>query len=695
MNSNKSVLLVEHDSKDRGLYETALKAAGYAVTACADAAAALAAASAGKPDALITRVLLPDLDGFELIEKIRASAPKSPAIIVLTILKDADTRARAIARGAVYLAKPAPPEKLVSALNNLLAARTPQAAQAAKIPDFAIEKFIEFLAAKGRVGAAARGRLNAAKPRNMRQLAEALGLPLSELTPLAAEHLGLKTAKEIKLQEVLPGILSPNYCQKNKVLALNHDGVHCMTVCDPFDLETLGTLYNAGGGKFSLLLAEEEALTAVFREGLDLISAERSAELSGADGFENEKIDDAHPVAKISAELLSEAAAQRASDIHIEPDAAGAVVRFRIDGGLRKVLSLRPDVAARLVTRYKAMASLDTANSRKPQDGAFETNISGRQYRVRLATVASGSGEAAVLRLLDPKASPPSLEALGFAPAQAAELLRLADSPTGLLVFAGPTGSGKTTSIRSFLNLVGTRKYSVITVEDPIEYELPGAKQLQVNDKAGAGLESLLRSVVRLDPDVLFMGEVRDPATAGIAFDFASTGHFTVATLHASSAEEVPYRFSRLGMDPHVVSEQTTAVVAQRLAPKLCPACKTATPPSPEESAHLESLGVKPALLYTSPGCPACRMTGVQGREVIAEVLVMDAQLRKLVAAGSTKDQLDAALNARPGYLTLSRHAAMKVAAGVCAYDAAFELVAEPEKNDSETEKLLAKGRKA
>ena len=333
--------------------------------------------------------------------------------------------------------------------------------------------------------------------------------------------------------------------------------------------------------------------------------------------------------------ILHTAVAERASDIHFEPKEESMIVRFRVDGDMKDIFNLTREAGIMSVSRLKVLGEIDLAEKRKPQDGAFDATIGNRRFRLRLATTSTLYGESLIVRLLEPYTKPRDLSRLGMTNEQAETVRSLASRSHGLALVVGPTGSGKTTTIYSLLASIDSQSRSLISVEDPIEYVIPHANQQQVNEKRGLTFENLLKSSVRQDPDILFIGEIRDQTSARIAVDFASTGHLTISTLHTTNATTAIFRLERLGIVRTIMADTILCVVAQRLLKRLCPHCKRVEPISPQEidllspfSPHLPSEVAHPV------GCPICDNTGHLGREGVYEVLRFDPEISDMVRSG-------------------------------------------------------------
>ncbi|MEW5791611.1 MAG: type II secretion system ATPase GspE [Pseudomonadota bacterium] len=339
--------------------------------------------------------------------------------------------------------------------------------------------------------------------------------------------------------------------------------------------------------------------------------------------------DDA-PIIRLINALLTQALRENASDIHIEAFENRSVVRFRVDGTLRDIVEPQRALHAAMVSRIKVMASLDIAEKRLPQDGRIALRLAGRPVDVRVSTLPTGHGERVVLRLLDKQAGRLDLEHLGMPTPTLERLDQLIHQPHGILLVTGPTGSGKTTTLYAALSRLDTERLNIMTVEDPIEYDLNGVGQTQVNPRIELTFARALRAILRQDPDVVMIGEIRDLETAQIAVQASLTGHLVLATLHTNDAVGAVARLEDMGVEPFLLASSLIGVLAQRLVRKLCPVCKEAYPADAREQ---ELLGqpLPDGLLYRARGCPACGQTGYQGRSGIYELVTVDAGLRRLI----------------------------------------------------------------
>jgi type IV pilus assembly protein PilB len=407
------------------------------------------------------------------------------------------------------------------------------------------------------------------------------------------------------------------------------------------------------------------AQAAIEEEELRAAEEEESDDLEVDDG-----ISDA-PLVRLVNSVIFQAAEDGASDIHFEPQEDALVVRLRIDGVLHEVQRIPKRLAAGVTTRLKVLAKLDIAERRKPQDGRISLNAAaaGRLLDIRVATLPTVEGEQIVMRLLDKSKKPPTLEELGLSEEMRVQLGEVIKRPTGALLVTGPTGSGKSTTLYASLNQINRPELKIITVEDPVEYRLAGINQVQINHRAGLNFAAALRSILRSDPDVVMVGEIRDGETAKMAIEAALTGHFVLSTLHTNDAPGALTRLNEMGVEPFLVGSAVSAVLAQRLARKLCThCCEMYTPTidellkarvSPEVAAQTDGM-----VLYRKRGCPRCNQTGYRGRVGIYQFLVMTENLETMAAEKATREDIERAAISE-GMRTLWDDGIAKVAAGL------------------------------
>jgi general secretion pathway protein E len=349
-----------------------------------------------------------------------------------------------------------------------------------------------------------------------------------------------------------------------------------------------------------------------------------------------EKENDA-PIIRLINALLTEAVKQHASDIHIETFERRLIVRFRVDGVLREVVQPKRELAPLLVSRIKVMAKLDIAEKRVPQDGRISLRVGGREIDIRVSTMPSNAGERVVLRLLDKEAGRLTLNALGMPATLRKQLTDLLLRPHGILLVTGPTGSGKTTTLYAGLSEINDQTRNILTVEDPVEYNIEGIGQTQVNVKADMTFARGLRAMLRQDPDVVMVGEIRDRETAEIAVQASLTGHLVLSTLHTNTAVGALTRLRDMGIEPFLLASSLIGVLAQRLVRVLCPHCKAPHKASPMEAAFL---GLKDGQTYNAVGCDQCNQTGYKGRTGIYELLTVDEKVRQMIHAEATEETI-------------------------------------------------------
>ncbi|MDT3705531.1 MAG: type II secretion system ATPase GspE [Thiobacillus sp.] len=392
----------------------------------------------------------------------------------------------------------------------------------------------------------------------------------------------------------------------------------------------LGQAYTRGENHAATLVGDME-------QGMDLQQlAQDIPEV--ADLLEAE--DDA-PIIRLINALLTQALRENASDIHIEPFETRSVVRFRMDGALRDVIEPKRALHAAIVSRIKVMAQLDIAEKRLPQDGRITLRLAGRPVDVRVSTLPTGHGERVVLRLLDKQAGRLELGKLGMSEATLTRLDELVHRPHGIVLVTGPTGSGKTTTLYAALSRLDAKTLNIMTVEDPIEYDLDGIGQTQANARIDLSFARALRAILRQDPDVIMIGEIRDLETAQIAVQASLTGHLVLATLHTNDAASSVTRLIDMGVEPFLLASSLLGVLGQRLVRRLCPVCRQPHTPGEKEIA---ATGL-PALdgpLFGAVGCPGCNLTGYRGRTGIYELLTVDEPMRRMIHDGASEQDLRA-----------------------------------------------------
>jgi type II secretory ATPase GspE/PulE/Tfp pilus assembly ATPase PilB-like protein/ActR/RegA family two-component response regulator len=458
------------------------------------------------------------------------------------------------------------------------------------------------------------------------------------------------TKPESRVKEVVPEALARRY----RLVPLRvTDSYLEVATANPFDLDAEKALAFSTGREVRMLLATPSRIAAVTDE---LYRPENVVEklLEGmSDRTEVTQLEDEVPTDEIqvSAEeasqrpvvrlvdlILSEGILSRASDIHIEPEEGGFAVRYRIDGVLRQVMRIPRAAGFPLVSRIKIISNLDIADRLRPQDGRARVAVNGVPVDLRVSTLPASLGEKVVIRVLDSRATVLSLDSLGMNPDEQEAFKALLTHHEGIVLVTGPTGSGKTTTLYSAIRHIMTGKTNIVTVEDPVEYRIQGIVQVQVHEKAGLTFASALRSILRQDPDVVLVGEIRDKDTATIAMQASLTGHLVLSTLHTNDAPNAVTRLVDIGLEPYKIAASLRGVVAQRLMRKLCPTCKEIAVEAIPDKLRKWVPGGTP--LYRAAGCPECAMTGYRGRFSIVEVLTLTPDVEKVISSGAPADRI-------------------------------------------------------
>jgi type IV pilus assembly protein PilB len=409
--------------------------------------------------------------------------------------------------------------------------------------------------------------------------------------------------------------------------------------------------YRAIGGVDRLVQAFEEVEGARKREAAETVAGEM--------------VDDNAPVVQVVNRILTQAKRDRASDVHIEPSQDVVRVRFRIDGALKEILMLPSAMGLGLVSRIKIMAGMNIVERRRPQDGQLTTEIDGMNTDVRVATASTIWGEKCVMRILDKNRSVLRLNELGMPEDTHETYSRLTRAPFGMVLCAGPTGSGKTTTLYATLTEVSDPSRNVMTIEDPVEFIFPSINQIQTNEQAGLTFATGLKSILRQDPDVILVGEIRDVETARIAVQSALTGHFVLSSLHATDSVSALHRFLDMGIESFLIASSVLAIVGQRLVRRICPSCKTSYTPTQEElTFYEESSGPPKQDFCHGIGCNFCGGTGYQDRIGVYELLQMTPEIKRLIVGWATQDELRR-LAMKQGMRTLREEAINLVAQDV------------------------------
>ena len=475
-------------------------------------------------------------------------------------------------------------------------------------------------------------------------IASRFRLPVADLSQVDARVTGVIPEQLARRFTVVPVGQTDSYLE--------------VATANPFDIDAEKMLAFATGREVRMLLASPGRLRAkldeIYRSGEEIVSRllagideEMEVKELSEDEAEYATAEEAsqRPIIRLVDMMLADGVVSRASDIHVEPIEGGVVVRYRIDGVLRQVMKVPRNAGLPLISRIKIMSGLDIADRLRPQDGRARVSVNGEPVDLRVSTLPASLGEKVVIRILSQRTTVLNLESLGMHPDEQEAVKRLLTYKEGIILVTGPTGSGKTTTLYSALRLVQNEGVNIVTVEDPVEYRLgQNIVQVQVHDKAGLTFASALRSILRQDPDVVLVGEIRDQETAQVALQASLTGHLVLSTLHTNDAPNVVTRLVDMGMEPYKIASALRGVVAQRLMRRLCKACfEPREAPVPEQLARFIPPGTK---LLRAVGCPECATTGYRGRFSIMEVLTMNSELERRIGQGSTADLIAEAARA-------------------------------------------------
>ncbi|HEX5267000.1 MAG TPA: ATPase, T2SS/T4P/T4SS family [Acidimicrobiales bacterium] len=527
-----------------------------------------------------------------------------------------------------------------------------------------------------------------------------LGRVLIDRGLLTEEHLVCALAEQsgyeyVDLSEHQPdasvfSMLTAALARRYQAIPLRWEGDKLVVaMADPRNVLAVDDIRTHTGRNLKIVVASAASVAAAIErfenlEGdADRISAEAATSLEeetdDASGLEY-VVEDA-PIVKLVNLLITEAVTDRASDIHIEPGQDDVRVRYRIDGVLHERMRLRKSIQNGVVSRFKIMADINIAERRLPQDGRATRKVGNRDVDLRVATLPTVFGEKVVIRILDRSTALLQLSDLGFLPDSMSQYAEAYRKPYGTILVTGPTGSGKSTTLYATLNILNEDHRNIITVEDPVEFRLPGVNQVQVNPKAGLTFATALRAILRSDPDVLLVGEIRDRETATIAVEAALTGHMVLSTLHTNDAASTPSRLVEMGVEAFLVGSALDCIVAQRLARRLCDRCKKPYEPSAEEIraaageyADLVEMAAGEKW-FRAVGCGACGRTGYRGRFAIHEVLTITEQVERLIVERAHSDDIRRLATAQ-GMISLRRAGLAQVRAGVTSAEEILRVVA-------------------
>ncbi|HOP94727.1 MAG TPA: type II secretion system ATPase GspE, partial [Dictyoglomaceae bacterium] len=514
----------------------------------------------------------------------------------------------------------------------------------------------------------------------------------NQLAQALSEQLGIPfvSLKSIKIDPDLVKIITAKKAREHLILPLyKENGKVVVGIVDPSNILVLDDLRMiTRSDVVPVVVPKNEMVETISQiwgseeveKVLEEIIVQREEEAQYQEVSLEEISSEEGPMAKLVNSMLVDAVKKEASDIHIEPLERNVRVRFRIDGILHEVMYIQKRFQAALVSRIKIMSDMDISERRIPQDGRIKVNIHGEVYDLRVSTLPGVYGEKVVLRLLGRSTVALSLESLGFSEHNYERYLKMLKTPYGIILLTGPTGSGKSTTLYASLNMINSPDINIVTVEDPVEYQLTGIHQVQVNPKAGLTFASALRSILRQDPDVVLVGEIRDEETARIAIQAALTGHLVLSTLHTNDAPSAFTRLIDMGIEPFLISSSLLGAVAQRLVRTICPYCKAPYEPTKEEMTALkatlgEDFDVSNITFYKGQGCPRCNNRGYKGRTAIHEIMLMNDEIRELILKKSSREVIREAAR-KYGMVTLREDGMEKVLKGITTIEEVMRVTA-------------------
>ncbi len=511
----------------------------------------------------------------------------------------------------------------------------------------------------------------------LRAMSTEFGIPFRPDLP--TEDLKIDFTKQISIQ----------YLKKHKIVPIETENETIIAIHDPTDFQSLDDLRHIlNWDGVPVILSTQTAILSAINVAYDLDQESADEFIQDMNGESPDSIiseieetadllDDTSdaPVIKLVNLVLSRAVKARASDIHFEPFQKSLTIRYRIDGVLYNIMNLPKGIQSSLASRIKIMAKLNIAEKRLPQDGRIDIKIGDKLIDIRVSVIPTAFGERTVLRLLDKTSTIFKLDDLGIDRERLKLLNNIIRSPYGIVLVTGPTGSGKTTTLYAALSTINSSEINIITIEDPIEYQIEGIGQIQVNPKIDLTFANGLRSIVRQDPDVILVGEIRDTETAEIAIQSSLTGHLVFSTLHTNDAASSVTRLIDMEMEPFLVSSSVIAIIAQRLIRILCPDCKEPYVPDDES---LERVGIDKNVLdnrkiFRNTGCPACMNTGYKGRTAIFEMMVLNDPLKKLILKTSDANTIKEKA-VKYGMMTLMQAGARKVLEGITSIEEVYRV---------------------
>lgn len=697
---NRRILVIDDDSDTRILLAHLLGKAGFASSIAGNTAEAFQLLRCKPFDAILLDFLMPGMNGIQFCSTLQADPDLSRIpVIMVTSKTDEDTRIEALAAGvADFVTKmKLNGRTLAETVNRVLDMagqwnKLDRPVSSARLHDF--QGFLSHLVESGGVSSEAVATISTASPRELYERAASAGIDGVSIARALSSFFAVPVLPYIDPETVETGTLPPAFSRAHRVLAVRDgDGVR-FVVTNPFDSNLLDGLESLTGKPPLLSVSCPDCIDALLhredtREHQPLVENVESdqteeevvaevAEFNGSIEIDEKPSDDdvkKFPIRYIADSILYTAATEGASDIHIEPKPDHVLVRFRVDGDMKDMFTLKRKTGSILISRFKVLGGMDIAERRKPQDGTSEARIARKPYKMRFATTSTPQGESLIVRILDMYAKPKKLTELGMTEEQSEALYEIAGQNSGAIIVCGPTGSGKTTTLYSLISHIDIRNRSLMTIEDPVEYRIPYANQQQVNEKAGVTFEALLRSAVRQDPDIVYLGEVRDAFSARTCLDLASTGHMTLTTLHSSNTTTALFRLERLGITRDDAADNLLGLLAQRLLKGLCQNCRKMKPITAEERGKLLPFTSDiPSEVPHPEGCPKCGFTGFSGRMGVYELMRFSPEVTGIIKEAPSIPAMRIALR-NAGLFLLSDHAILKMRLGLLSFEDVYRVI--------------------
>ncbi len=662
------ILSVDDEKLQHRIVKTILSKNNYETIFAINGEEAIKQAKEHKPDVILLDIMMSGMNGFEVCNQLQKNQiTSSIPVIFVSALGNEKDRAKAFAVGATaYIVKPFSKGDLLDKVEKGLKLRRQwkhiQEMSRKDEPEdsgkYGFEKFKKYLIEKVKMDSEQKRMLTETSIANIYAFGGLVGFRNREMAQHIAEFYNLPYIEQINEKDVMLGVAPTPFCRANRMVPLQDLAKDiAFVLSNPFDL-TLQDFFNdfsRQGKSYKMVIADPDVIADLFgyidgsekkRSLMKVISdvfSKKTATDVGTLEDEQEGVTlevlaesaNKAPVINTVNAILENAISMGASDIHIEPREISLGVRYRVDGILYEQESIIKSMTPAIVSRIKIMSMMDIAERRVPQDGRIKVSHSGRKIDMRVSSIPARFGEKVVIRLLDSSAVSLDLEALGM---EASALSAFKDAvrlPNGVILVTGPTGSGKSTTLYTALQSLNESHRNIMTVEDPVEYEVHRLTQVQVNPHVGLDFAKALRSFLRQDPDVIMVGEMRDKETMDIAMKAALTGHLVLSTLHTNDASSSVTRLVNMGCDPYLVAESVRLIAAQRLVRKLCPDCKELLQTDKLNLGRYDFETNDKMIFYGSKGCYKCNNTGYKGRLMIEEVLSIDKQLKKLIVRGA------------------------------------------------------------